>query len=264
MTVLETVIEMQRNGMSDNEISQTLQSQGISPRDINDSINQAKIKNAINQESGSQTEIAQPLETREFPSPEKNNETRIQRPELQMPQPSITEIGDSENTLGGELNQQINENNYPEQFQNQYVQQYPEMGYPEQSEDPYYQEGYGQDYYDDYYNQSQGYLGTETITEIAEQVVDEKFNEYNKKTGDVVSFKTIIQEKVTNIEERLKRIENTIDKLQHAVIQKIGEFGETNSFIRKDLENLHNTTSKLMNPLIDNYRELEKLNQKKR
>jgi len=72
-----------------------------------------------------------------------------------------------------------------------------------------------------------------------------------------------MKDKMTNIEERLRRLENTIDKLQHAIIQKVGEFGENTNIIKKDLENLHNTTSKLMNPLIDNYRELEKITKKR-
>ena len=98
-----------------------------------------------------------------------------------------------------------------------------------------------------------------TISEIAEQVVIEKLNEFKKKTGDLVSFKNSIQTNVADIDERLKRIENSIDKLQQAVIGKIGEFGESNAMIHQDLDNLHGTVSKLMNPLIDNYNELRKL-----
>jgi predicted nucleic acid-binding Zn-ribbon protein len=69
-------------------------------------------------------------------------------------------------------------------------------------------------------------------------------------------------DKISDIDTRLKRIETTIDKLQQSIIQKIGEFGENTSAIRRDVSNLHDTTSKLMNPLIDNYRELQKINRK--
>ena len=73
----------------------------------------------------------------------------------------------------------------------------------------------------------------------------------------------MMEDKVGNIEERLHRIEATIDKLQHAIIQKIGEFGENTQAVRKDVEALHNTTSKLMNPLMDNMRELERIKGKR-
>jgi len=105
-------------------------------------------------------------------------------------------------------------------------------------------------------------LDTETITEIAEQVVIEKIQELNKKFGNIPAFKTETKEKIQNLDERLKKIENSIHELQQAVIGKIGEFGESSSSIHKDLENLHNTVSKLMNPLIDNYHELKKLAEK--
>lgn len=104
-----------------------------------------------------------------------------------------------------------------------------------------------------------GTTDTDTISEIAEQVFSDKFGEFTKKTGDLVAFKNMMQDKVSDLDHRLKRIEETIDKLQQAIIGRIGEFGETNSMIHKDLENLHGTMSKLMNPLVDNYNELRKI-----
>jgi len=137
-----------------------------------------------------------------------------------------------------------------------------------QGADPYAaqgQQGYG-DYYQQtpqaysdqgYYQGGGGAANTENVSEIAEQVVTEKLNAYKQKVGDVASFKNTIQDKVDDIDDRLKRIEATIDKLQQAVIGKIGEFGETSAMIHKDLENLHGTVGKLMNPLVDSYNELK-------
>jgi len=108
---------------------------------------------------------------------------------------------------------------------------------PEPPEDYYTQtpQAYpSQDYY-----APQGAVDAETISEIAEQVVTEKLDDFKKKTGDLASFKISIQDKVADIDDRLKRIENSIDKLQHAVVGKIGEFGESNAMIHKDLDNLH-------------------------
>jgi len=132
------------------------------------------------------------------------------------------------------------------------------MAPPEAPQDDYYTQtpqAYSQQ---DYYA-PQGGMDTETISEIAEQVATEKLNEYKKKTGDIISFRNTIQDKVNDIDDRLKRIEATIDKLQQAIIGKIGEFGESNAAIHKDLDNLHGTVSNLMNPLIDNINELKKI-----
>jgi hypothetical protein len=35
------------------------------------------------------------------------------------------------------------------------------------------------------------------------------------------------------------------------------------TYVHKDMENLHNTMSKMMNPLMDNYNELRKISGKK-
>jgi hypothetical protein len=168
-------------------------------------------------------------------------------------QPMDTQNQDQQNAFNQQqdFNQQPNFNQEQQYTENQ--QNYPQEDYYTQTPQAYS----GEEYY------QQPSFNTETITEITEQVISEKFREYNKRTGDIVSFKNTIQDKVDDINTRLKRIESTIDKLQQAIIQKIGEFGENTQIIKKDLELLHDTTSKLMNPLIDNYRELQKTNERK-
>ena len=257
MATLDTIIEMQKQGMTDYEISSNLQSQGISPREINDGLNQAKIKSAISDTNiTTQPQGIIPQNQPSFPRTNSQPQPFSQSQQFSQPQPSITQA------------EQGIEEEYP--IQEQYPQEvYPQPVYPEEQygTGQYPAEQYAGDQYSggEYYagQEGGGYTDTETITEIAEQVIAEKFKEYNKKTGDVSTFKTTIQDKVSNIEQRLKRIEDTIDKLQQAILSKIGEFGENTNMIKKDIENLHNTTSKLMNPLIDNYHELQKLNEKK-
>jgi len=168
-------------------------------------------------------------------------------------QPMDTQNQNQQNAFNQQqdFNQQPNFNQEQQYTENQ--QNYPQEDYYTQTPQAYS----GEEYY------QQPSFNTETITEITEQVISEKFREYNKRTGDIVSFKNTIQDKVDDINTRLKRIESTIDKLQQAIIQKIGEFGENTQIIKKDLESLHDTTSKLMNPLIDNYRELQKTNERK-
>lgn len=116
-----------------------------------------------------------------------------------------------------------------------------------------------QQYYPDQQYQQQPSMDNETISEIADQVVQEKFAEYNKKTGDMVSFKNEVKDKLKDLDDRLKRIESNIDLLQRAIVGKIGEYGENMSMVQKDLTNIHDTMGKMMNPLIDNYQQLRKI-----
>lgn len=206
MATLDKVMELQAKGLSETEIFRELQNQGVSPKEINDALNNARIKAAVSQENSEQ------MQQSIMPNSQEQN-------------PSVSQDAS---------------------------QQYPEY-LPEQS----YQEPY-------YSPQPQNYgVDVDTITEVAEQVVAEKFSQFTKKNGDILGFKNQVLDELSSLDERLKRIEQTIDKLQTAVVGKIGEFGENTNAIRRDLEALHNTTSKLMNPLIDNYKELKKISGKK-
>lgn len=242
MATLDKIMDMKKQGISDAEITTQLQNEGVSPSEINDSFNQARIKNAISppeqqttqgmQESIMPTPPAPSTAPQQLPAQPMTQEVQAPAPQIQPPvpqgQPPAPEI-------------------YPPQEQAQIP---PQEDYYQETPQAYSQ----QDYY-----APQGVVDTETISEIAEQVTTEKLNEFKKKVGDIVSFKTTIQDKVTDIDERLKRIESSIDNLQQSIIGKVGEFGESNAMIHKDLDNLHSTVSKLMNPLIDNINELKKI-----
>jgi len=243
MSTLDRVIQMQQQGLSETQISTQLRNEGISPTEINNSLNQAKIKSAV---SGPEQGMSQGMQASIMPIPGSESQAPRGVPQMQtQAQPQMQyqspppEIYPPQDQYGADAYGQ---------------QDY----YQEQSQDDYYTQS-PQAYSQDYYAPQAGGMDTETISEIAEQVATEKLNEFKKKTGDIVSFKNNIQDKVNDIDDRLKRIETTIDRLQQAIIGKIGEFGESNAMIHRDLENLHGTVSNLMNPLIDNINELRKI-----
>lgn len=234
MSTLDKVIQMQQQGISDEEIYTQLQNEGVAPVEIENSFNQAKIKNAVSPpENIPQEQMVSQGMRASITQSEPPMHTEPRTPNSQPPTISLADKPQTPDS------------------------QFPTSDY--QPQDNYYQEtpqAYSQQ---DYYAPQTGQIDTETISEIAEQVVTEKLNEYKNKIGDIASFRNTIQDKVDDIDDRLKRIENTIDKLQQAIVGKIGEFGETSAMIHKDLDNLHGTVAKLMNPLIDNYNELKKI-----
>jgi len=247
MATLDKVMEMQNQGKSDNEITTQLQNEGVSPTEINDSINQAKVKNAVSppapistpegmqaSENPSQLPPLPPQPKFEELPPEQPRAPQQQMPEMQQSQPQM---------------QAPQPQMQAPQPQMQQSQSFPPQQAP-QPQDAYYQEtpqAYsGEDSY-----APQGSLDIETISQIAEQISTETLE-------DISSFKNRTESRIDDIDDRLKRIENSIDRLQQAVIEKIGEFGESSAMIHKDLDNLHGTVAKLMNPLIDNVNEMRK------
>jgi len=94
-----------------------------------------------------------------------------------------------------------------------------------------------QDYqqsYQDYSGYSQGYApqqdagyyapSSDTISEISEQIVSEKMFSLKSEINKILELKTTFESRLDFLDQRLKRIEATIDKLQSAVLQKVGEF----------------------------------------
>lgn len=195
MEAIQRYINLKQEGRSEGEIISLMQEEGFQMKEIEDAIEQAKIKYALqeNQEDF-------PTINEELPIPNENQ-------------------GYYENT-----------NNYEQYYSPQY------STYPTTTE------SFG------------------TITELAEQVVTRKIKETNSKIESLEKNQIIFEKEIENIKERLKRIEENFDHLQRAIIGKIGDFTKNSEYIQKDLDNIHNTMSKLMNPLIDTYNELKKFN----
>jgi len=218
MIQVNRVVQMQQQGMSDNDIVTTLKNEGVSPKDISDSLAQAKIKMAVSQE--------EPMTA--------DNQAQQYAEQQYVPQEQ-------------QYAPQEQQYAYPEQGQQQYA---PQTQYAPQEQQYAYPE--------------QNSMSIETMTEIIDRIIAEKLKEINQKIKPVIDFKTKAEEDIADLKERVKRMESMSDALQKAVIGKIGEFGQSTSMIHQDLENLHGTVSKLMNPLIDNYNELKKSNTSKR
>lgn len=194
MTLLDTIKQMQQQGVQEPAIIQSLREQGYTPKEINDAINQSRIKAAIGA-PGDET--------------------------IEEMQPSI--MSDQQPTQ-----EQLTEQPTPE-----YIYQTPQA-YPP-----------GYEY------QPQPAVSTETITEITEQLVIEKLSEIKKVISTLNEFRTLIEAKVSGVDERLKRIESTIEKLQLAILGKIGDYGQSIQDIKSELGMMQESFSKVVAPLVN-------------
>jgi hypothetical protein len=201
MGTLEEIKRMQKEGKTEQEINKNLQARGIPQKEILDAMAQSKIKDAV---SG-----AEPSNPSSFP------EESIQAPQGLMAQ---------------EAGAPPMEAQEPQQ---DYYQQQPQEPYPsyqpaqEQYQQPEAMQGAPQ---------GGAMMSPDTITEIAEQVITEKFEPLRKKLEKVMDLKTIFESKTEYIDERLKRIEKIIDRLQLSILQKVGEYLTGTENLKKELE----------------------------
>ena len=246
MGILDQVTEMRRQGISQEEMTAKLQEQGVSPRAINDAFNQEKIKSAVSAEevpmrgSGVQGQPApgtfyQPLTQEQ------------QMPAMQEQVPGLP--GDPQAYQDPYAQPQNPYAQQPVYQQDPYAQQAPppqaqEEYYPDQGRNP--QDPYAQDgAYQDEYPQAPAY-NTDTIIEISEQVFSEKIKKMEKQVEQFTEFAALAQTKISNNNERVKRMESLIDKLQIAILEKVGSYGKDIQTIKKEMEMIEDSFTKVI------------------
>lgn len=140
-----------------------------------------------------------------------------------------------------------------EEMEEQDVPQMNEALYEPEEEDlyaPQTQDAYPEDdsYQESFAPPQQAYSsgGNSSLTiEIAEQVFMEKIRKTEKKLNEVIEFKTISQSKLENIENRLKRMENVIDKLQIDILREVGSYGKNLDTMKKEINMIEDSFGKV-------------------
>lgn len=204
MPLIDTIKQMQQQGITDENIVQSLREQGFAAKEIDDALSQSNIKAAVYEEPGQNSII------NNAPSP------------MEM-QPSV-------------MTQDISQDQGMPQSVYPGYQQYPQY----QAQEAYYQPPVA--------------ASNEMITEISEQIVSEKISEIKKTLSKLTEFKTLMESRVASMDERLKRIESTIDKLQSSILGKVAGYAESIQDVKQELNGMQESFSKVINPLMDRER----------
>ena len=122
------------------------------------------------------------------------------------------------------------------------TQEIPEQSYSQGVQEEYSpQEAYG----------DSSRNSADTLIEISEQVFSEKIKKFQKNIDEINEFKIIAQTKIENNAERLKRIEETLDRLQGAILEKIGSYGGNLESIKKEMSMMQDSFGKIINKVAD-------------
>lgn len=221
MGIIEDIKNMQSQGKNEQDILRTLQQKGYDVKEAAEAIAQAKIKEAVTHEDSTN-----PQESYSQEIPVQNQNAGMQRsimsPETEAPQSPST-------------------NNQQEQFQGSAQEQYPvqeqyvsqEQYYPQEQAYQSYPQQYGQSY--------SSPSNADAITEIAEQIVLEKIRPIKNEVEKLTSMKNTFETKINYLDERLKRIERIIDRLQLSILQKVGEYMTNVEDLKKEMTETQKT-----------------------
>ncbi len=222
MGAIEEINNMRSQGMQDKEITKSLRETGLSPKEIEDAFNQLRIKNAISAEY-SEEDGMEPSIMKNPPTPQsaplyvpKTQEIAEHDPgEFYSPQPV--------NPQAPQFNENAQNQMYDIYNQNQYI---PQEGYFEP--------------------QTGGTYEIDGVIEIAEQVFSEKIKKEQKQIQTLNEFATLIEARITNDHERIKRMESIIDKLQIAILEKIGSYGKDIQSIKNEMGMMQESFEKMV------------------
>ena len=216
MGVLDQITKMKKQGISDNEIYASLSQQGISPREIDDAFKQAQIKNAVSSTDDMGEEMQSSIMPEgEMPIPVEEP----YQPQTYQPQPAQP----------------------PQTYQPRTYEEQPTQEEYQPQEQQYYTQG------GESYAPSAG-MDTDTIIEIADQLFSEKIKKIQKQVDSFSEVDTLLQTKLENVSERLKKIEAIIDKLQIAILEKVGSYGQNLESVKKEMSMMQDSFSKMVSP----------------
>jgi hypothetical protein len=234
MALTDDVRELQRQGFPEDQIVQRLREAGNNPAEINQALEQARIKTAVAgpaPATGPAPDVAPGPEPGAVPptGPAPRMAEEISEGEQMMPSMAAPPEEAPPTTIPmPELP--------PEQAPAEPTPAAPgtpEYIYPTTT--PEYAE------YPQYAAPS-----SESITEIAEQVTSEKTENIKKELNEIKNFRTEAESKLKDFEERLKRIEGIIDTLQTTILGKIGSFGQSIEDINQEMQMMQDSFSKTL------------------
>ncbi len=232
MGLIDKVTQLKKDGMSEREIITILQEEGKSPGEIMDALNQSQIKNAVSAEEENPTEGMTPsmMEDEEAISPVPDGTAKQVVPpqeEIYSPQAAVP----------------------VPQEQNYYTPQGREESFYEgetYTDTAPTQETYSEQSYEGEYSYNQ-----DATIEIAEQVVAEKMKKFQMQLRDAMEFRDIFESRLTDLTERLGRMEKMFDKMQMTVIDKVSNYGENLNLIKREMNMIEDSFAKVINPLMD-------------
>lgn len=189
-------------------------------------ISEAQIINELSQQGASPREINDALKQSQIKYAVSNSDEEMQ--------PSL---------LQEETPPQPNQESYAPQAEQQYQQP---QGYAQQGQYTPQEQQY-------YPSQEGGYqqspeVDTDTMMEVADQIFSDRIRKIQKQLDSTTEIASLSQTKVENISERLKKIETMIDKLQIAILEKVGSYGRNLEEVKKEMGMMQDSFSKMIVP----------------
>ncbi|HZX12653.1 MAG TPA: hypothetical protein VFE88_04325 [Candidatus Nanoarchaeia archaeon] len=99
------------------------------------------------------------------------------------------------------------------------------------------------------------------IHEIAEAIVNERWEEFLARVGDLAVWKERAETSILSIKQEIIRINQRFENLQNAVVGKIHEYDQDIKSVHTEMKALEKVFEKITEPLVSNIKELGRITQ---
>lgn len=100
---------------------------------------------------------------------------------------------------------------------------------------------------------------SERIEELAEAIIDEKWNDLMENINRIVEWKEKTEERITQMETMMKSIKDDFDKIHTSVLERVGDYDKHISEVGTEVKALEKVFQKVLPGFMENVSELSKI-----
>ncbi len=102
----------------------------------------------------------------------------------------------------------------------------------------------------------------ERIQEIAESIIDEKWQRVIEDMGDMSAWKEKVKTEILSVKQEVLRIEGRVEAMQQAILGRIKEYDSQVGDVSTDVKAVEKLLQNVLGPLTENVRELKRVTER--
>lgn len=99
----------------------------------------------------------------------------------------------------------------------------------------------------------------ERMQELAESIVQEKWEDLVRNIGDINLFKEKVRTDITSIKQEIIRTQERFENMERALLGRVTEYNKNINMIGTEMKALEKVMEKIVEPMTDNIKELQKI-----
>jgi len=98
---------------------------------------------------------------------------------------------------------------------------------------------------------------------LAEQIIEEKWNELQKQTGKINEWKDAVDTRLDKLEQNIADVRSDVEGLHKAIVDRIGEYDKTLTDVGTEIKAMEKVFQKVLPELTSNVQELSRITKSK-